>query len=177
MNKALEIIEAHWLFNLPGDRISVIVHPQSIIHSMVEFVDGSVLAQLGVTDMRVPIQYALSHPERWDSPVKSLDFARTPALEFEAPDLERFPCLRLAYAALAKGGTFPAVLNAANEVAVQAFLEGRAAFPSISDCVGDVLAAFSGGQAASLDDVLDADRWSRQRATEVLGRTAARAAS
>ena len=177
MNKGLELIEAARLFPVPTSRIEIVIHRQSVIHSLVDYVDGSVLAQLGVTDMRVPIQYALSHPERWDSPVASLDFARTPALEFEAPDTERFPCLRLAYGALAKGGTFPAVLNAANEVAVQAFLEGRAAFPSISDCVGDVLAAFSGGPAGSLDDVLEADRWSRQRATEVLGRTAARAAS
>ena len=177
MNKGLEVIEARWLFDVAGERIDVLIHPQSIIHSMVEFVDGSVLAQLGVTDMRVPIQYALSHPERWQSPVASLDFARTPALEFETPDRERFPCLGLAYAALARGGTHPAVLNAANEVAVQAFLEARIPFPSISDCVGDVLASYQGGPAASLDDVIAADRWSRQRATEVLGRTAARAAS
>ena len=114
MNKGLEVIEARWLFGMPAERVVVLVHPQSVVHSMVEFVDGTVLAQLGVTDMRLPIQYALSHPERWEAAIPGLDFARGLCLEFEVPDHDRFPCLGLGYRALAAGGTMPAVLNAAN---------------------------------------------------------------
>ena len=129
MNKGLEVIEAHWLFDVPADRIDVLVHPQSIVHSMVELKDGSIIAQLGVTDMRLPIQYAFSYPERWDAALPALDLTRSAALEFASPDLDRFPCLRLAYQALRAGGTMPVVLNAANEVAVDAFLAAGCHFP------------------------------------------------
>ncbi len=125
MNKGLEVIEAHWLFDTPADRIEVVVHPQSIVHSMVELNDGSVIAQLGVTDMRLPIQYACSYPERWDAALPSLDLTKAGRLEFHEPAHDRFPCLGLAYRALREGGTVPVVLNAANEVAVASFLEGR----------------------------------------------------
>ena len=131
MNKGLEVIEARWLFGIPGDRVDILVHPQSIVHSMVEFVDGTVLAQLGVTDMRLPIQYALSYPERWDAAIPGMDLTRAMRLDFEVPDRERFPCLDLAYRALAAGGSLPAVLNAANEEAVAAFLDGRIPFTAI----------------------------------------------
>src|SRR4029079_917576 len=123
MNKGLEVIEARWLFGVPAERVEVLVHPQSVVHSMVEFVDGTVLAQLGVTDMRLPIQYALSYPERWEAAIPGMDFTRGLRLDFEAPDHQRFPCLQLAYRALAGGGSLPAVLNAANEEAVAAFLD------------------------------------------------------
>src|SRR5436190_3832399 len=131
MNKGLEVIEAHWLFGLRPDQIDVLIHPQSVVHSMAELVDGSIIAQLGVTDMRLPIQYAFSYPDRWAGPLPSLDLARAGRLEFEAPDIAAFPCLRLAYRALESERSLPTVLNAANEVAVSLFLEGRLAFPSI----------------------------------------------
>src|SRR5262249_19592130 len=136
MNKGLEVIEARWLFGLPAERVEVLVHPQSVVHSMVEFVDGSVLAQLSVTDMRLPIQYALSYPERWEAAIPGLDFPRPLQLDFEAPVRDRFPCLGLAYHALAAGGSLPAVLNAANEEAVAAFLESRISFTTIPDSIG-----------------------------------------
>src|SRR5262245_49276008 len=131
MNKGLEVIEAHWLFGVSADRIDVMIHPQSIVHSMVELMDGSVIAQLGVTDMRLPIQYACSYPDRWDGALPRLDLIRAGRLEFDEPDHDRFPCLRLAYRALREGGTCPVVLNAANEVAVAAFLDGRLGFTMI----------------------------------------------
>jgi 1-deoxy-D-xylulose-5-phosphate reductoisomerase len=174
MNKGLEVIEARWLFGVPPERVEVLIHPQSIVHSMVEFIDGSLLAQLSVTDMRVPIQYALSYPERWDSPVPGIDWSRSQALEFEQPDRERFPCLGLAYRAIARGGACPAVLNAANEVAVEGFLEERVPFPAIPECVSEVMEVFDGRDAASLEDVLAADAWSRGKAAALLGRHAAR---
>jgi 1-deoxy-D-xylulose-5-phosphate reductoisomerase len=176
MNKGLEVIEARFLFGVPAARIDVLIHPQSIVHSLVEFVDGSLLAQLGVADMRVPIQYALSYPERWDAPLPRLPLDRALALEFEPPDRERFPCLGLAYRAIGEGGACPAVLNAANEEAVQAFLEERVPFPAISDCVAEVMGRFDGVAAASLEDVLAADAWSRRQAAAALGQAAARAA-
>jgi 1-deoxy-D-xylulose-5-phosphate reductoisomerase len=176
MNKGLEVIEARWLFGVPAERVDVLIHPQSIVHSMVEFVDGSLLAQLSVTDMRVPIQYALSHPERWDSPVPGIDWSRVQTLEFEPPDRASFPSLDLAYRAIGKGGAYPAVLNAANEEAVQGFLAERVPFPAIPDCVSEVLEVWSGAPAATLEAVLDADAWSRRRAASVLERHAARAA-
>jgi 1-deoxy-D-xylulose-5-phosphate reductoisomerase len=177
MNKGLEVIEAHWLFGVPAARVEVLIHPQSLVHSMVEFVDGTVLAQLGVTDMRLPIQYALSYPERWPAAIPGLDFSRPLRLDFEPPDRERFPCLDLAYRALAQGGSQPAVLNAANEEAVAKFLDGGAAFPSIADCVAEVLDAHPRGDLAALDDVLEADSWARRRARQVLQRRGARSAS
>jgi 1-deoxy-D-xylulose-5-phosphate reductoisomerase len=130
MNKALEVIEAHWLFGIGGDRIEVVVHPQSVVHSMVEFVDGTMLAQLGRTDMRIPIQYAMSYPEVVKTPLEPLDLANPFALSFEPPDHARFGALQLARHALARGGTTPAAMNAANEVAVQAFLDGLISFPA-----------------------------------------------
>jgi 1-deoxy-D-xylulose-5-phosphate reductoisomerase len=164
MNKGLEVIEARWLFDVPAERIDVVVHPQSIVHSMVEMIDGSTIAQLGVTDMRLPIQYAFSYPDRWPSSLPVLDFTRLGPLEFLAPDLDRFPCLRLAYDALRAGGTAAVVLNAANEVAVEAFLEGRLPFPGIARVIEDTLTAHDVQDAQTLSDVRSADRWARERA-------------
>jgi 1-deoxy-D-xylulose-5-phosphate reductoisomerase len=178
MNKGLEVIEAHWLFGVPAERVEIMVHPQSVVHSMVEFVDGTVLAQLGVTDMRLPIQYALSHPERWEAAIPGMDFGRAMRLEFDVPDHERFPCVRLAYRALRGGGTLPAVLNAANEEAVAAFLEGRIGFPAIADTIAEVMDAHAAEPLRSLDHVLAADAWARTHSRNVLERhAAARAAS
>jgi 1-deoxy-D-xylulose-5-phosphate reductoisomerase len=176
MNKGLEVIEARWLFGVPAERVAVLVHPQSIVHSMVEFVDGTVLAQLAVTDMRLPIQYALSYPERWVSPLPGVDFAKGLRLDFEAPDHERFPCLGLAYRALAEGGSQPAVLNAANEEAVAAFLGGRVPFTAIHECVDEVLAAHPRSEVTTLEDVFEADGWARAAAEAALSRHAPRAA-
>jgi 1-deoxy-D-xylulose-5-phosphate reductoisomerase len=170
MNKGLEVIEARWLFGIPGERVSVLVHPQSIVHSMVEFVDGTVLAQLGVTDMRLPIQYALSYPERWEAAIPGMDFTRAMRLDFEEPDHDRFPCLGLAYRALRGGGSLPAVLNAANEEAVAAFLDGRISFTAIHDAVLEVMEAHPPTPVHVLEDVLEADRWARQRVHEALRR-------
>jgi len=174
MNKGLEVIEARWLFGVPAERVDVLVHPQSIVHSLVELVDGSLLAQLGVTDMRLPIQYALSYPERWESPFPRLDVARPLALEFQPPDHERFPCLGLAYRAVARGGAAPAVLNAANEEAVAAFLDGRAPFTAIPECIAEVLDEMTSTSAESLEEILEADAWARRRAIERLARVPAR---
>ncbi len=157
MNKGLEVIEAHWLFGVEDARIDVLIHPQSIVHSMVEFVDGTVLAQLGVTDMRMPIQYALSHPERWPSPLPGLDFTRAMRLDFDIPDHGRFPCLGLAYRALQAGGSLPAVLNAANEEAVAAFLEDRISFNAIPETIAEVMDAHPATTVRDLEDVLEAD--------------------
>ena len=162
MNKGLEVIEAHWLFDVPAERIGVVVHPQSIVHSMVELTDGSTIAQLGVTDMRLPIQYAFSYPERWDAQLPPLDLTRCGALEFHAPDLDRFPCLGLAYDALRAAGTMPVVLNAANEVAVEAFLAGRLSFPAIAQVIRGTMAAHDLQPAGSLAGVRAADRWAHE---------------
>jgi 1-deoxy-D-xylulose-5-phosphate reductoisomerase len=164
MNKGLEVIEAHWLFNVAPEAIEVIIHPESVIHSLVEYVDGSVLAQLGNPDMRTPIAYALGYPERIGAGVEYLDLARIAALHFEEPDLVRFPCLRLAYAALRAGGTAPTALNAANEVAVAQFLAGGLRFRQIPELIEDVLSALSARPVATLEDVLAADRSARERA-------------
>jgi 1-deoxy-D-xylulose-5-phosphate reductoisomerase len=164
MNKGLEVIEARWLFDVGADRISVLVHPQSIVHSMVEFVDGSIIAQLGVTDMRLPIQYAFTYPERWAAPVPPLDLARAGRLDFEAPDLARFPCLGLAFRALDGPGGLAIVLNAANEVAVSAFLESRLGFQGIPRLIGEAMDAYERNGASpitGLDDVREVDRWAR----------------
>ncbi len=168
MNKGLEVIEAHWLFGVDDSRIEVLVHPQSIVHSMVEFVDGTVLAQLGVTDMRMPIQYALSHPERWPAAIPGMDFTRGMHLDFEAPDHGRFPCLGLAYRAIQAGGSLPAVLNAANEEAVAAFLDDRVSFNSIPETIAEVMDAHPRATVRDLSDVLEADGWARARAQEAL---------
>jgi len=165
MNKGLEVIEAHWLFGLDADRIEVVVHPTSVVHSMIELVDGSFKAQLGVTDMRHPIQYALTWPQRWASALPPFDPVAAGPLEFERPDLERFPCLALAYRALKDGGAAPAVLNAANEIAVEAFLEGRLGFAGIPRMIEAAVERHGGDAADSLDDVLAAD--ARARATTV----------
>jgi 1-deoxy-D-xylulose-5-phosphate reductoisomerase len=171
MNKGLEVIEARWLFDVPAGRIDVVVHPQSIVHSMVEFCDGSILAQLGVTDMRLPIQYAFSYPERWAAPVAPLDITRAGTLEFAPPDLDRFPCLRLAYDALEHGGAWPVVLNAANEVAVEAFLDRRLSFVGISAVIERALQAADHELSApvTLADVRAADGWARAFSAAAIG--------
>lgn len=168
MNKGLEVIEAHWLFNAPADAIQVVVHPQSVIHSLVQYVDGSVLAQLGNPDMRTPIAHALAYPERIDAGVEPLDLLKVNTLNFMAPDFARFPCLALAYQALRAGGTAPAVLNAANEVAVAAFLDKRISFLSIPRVIEDVLAALPVSAVNTLDDVLNADAAARTTAHELM---------
>jgi 1-deoxy-D-xylulose-5-phosphate reductoisomerase len=164
MNKGLEVIEAHWLFDVGPRQIDVVVHPQSIVHSMVELVDGSIIAQLGVTDMRLPIQYAFSYPERWNAPLEPLDLTRAGRLEFEPPDLTRFPCLALAGRALEGNVGLPIVLNAANEVAVAEFLHLRLGFTSIPDVIAQAMDAYerSGPSTVSgLDDVRAIDQWAR----------------
>lgn len=168
MNKGLEVIEAHHLFGVDYDRIDVVVHPQSCIHSMVEFSDGSVKAHLGATDMRIPIQYAFSHPERWDPPVPAVDFRTLGSLELEAPDLHTFRSLDLAYAAGRTGGTAPAVLNAANEVAVAAFLQERVSLQAIPETVERVLERHSVTPADTLEAVEAADAWARAEAASLL---------
>ena len=173
MNKGLEVIEAHWLFGFGPDQIDILVHPQSVVHSMVELVDGSVIAQMGITDMRHAIQYALTYPRRLPSPCGTLDLLRVGRLEFFEPDLERFPAVRLAYHALRLGGTYPAVLSGANEEAVAAFLEGRARFLEIPRVVEDVLASHEGQRADSIEAVLAADAWARRAARERLARVIA----
>ena len=167
-NKGLEMIEARWLFDVEMERVDVIVHPQSIIHSMVEFIDGSVLAQLSVTDMCFPIQYAVTWPERVPNSLPPLDFAALARLDFEAPRRADFPALDLARAAGVAGGTLPAVLNAANEVAVAAFLAERCTFPAIWETVGKVMEAHRPVAQPSLDDILSADQWARLLAQEIL---------
>jgi 1-deoxy-D-xylulose-5-phosphate reductoisomerase len=171
MNKGLEVIEARWLFEARPEQVAVVVHPESIVHSWIELVDGSVLAQLGLPDMRGPIALALSWPERLPLGLPRLDLPALGRLQFEEPDLARFPCLGLAFAALAGGEAAPAALNAANEVAVAAFLAGEAPFPAIPAVVGDVLDAFAarpGAAVSHLDDVLAVDAWARRAARERL---------
>lgn len=180
MNKGLEVIEARWLFDVTPEQVDVIVHPQSIVHSLVEYRDGSVLAQLGLPDMRVPIAVALAHPERLPLDLPRLDLAALARLDFEAPDRKRFPCLQLAFDALAADEAAPAVLNAANEVAVEAFLDGRIRFPAIAATNGAVLEAHIErglvSELQSLDDVLAADAWAREVAAGVVAAEADRAA-
>ncbi|MBS3916328.1 MAG: 1-deoxy-D-xylulose-5-phosphate reductoisomerase [Sulfuritalea sp.] len=168
MNKGLEVIEAHWLFNAPRESIEVVIHPQSVIHSMVEYVDGSVIAQLGNPDMRTPIAYALAYPERIEAGVAPLDLCRIGKLDFERPDFDRFPCLRLAYEALGSGGNAPAVLNAANEIAVEAFLAGNLAFTRIPAVIEQTLAFVARRDVDSLEDVLAADAAGREAAQHLV---------
>ena len=168
MNKGLELIEAHHLFGLTSDRIDVVVHPQSIVHSLVEFVDGSMLAQLGSADMRIPIAYTLAWPERMETPAKRLSLADIGRLDFEMPDLDRFPALRLAREALEQGGTAPIVLNAANEVAVAAFLDGRIGFCEISAMVAEALRQVDAAAPHSVDEVVALDQETRERASALV---------
>ena len=171
MNKGLEVIEARWLFDMPPERIDVVVHPQSIVHSLVELRDGSLIAQLGVADMRLPIQYAFSYPDRWDAAVPALDLAQRRRLDFEGPDLERFPCLALAYRALRGPDALPIVLNAANERAVAAFLERRLGFMGIPAAIEQALAAAERrlpGGAPTLAAVREIDAWARRFTDELI---------
>jgi 1-deoxy-D-xylulose-5-phosphate reductoisomerase len=168
MNKGLEVIEAYWLFGTPADRIDVVIHPQSVVHSMVELCDGSVIAQLGVTDMRLPIQYAFSYPERWAGALPRLDLVKAARLEFLHPDHRRFPCLELAYRALRTGGSLPVVLNAANEVAVAAFLAGRLPFTAIAELIEAAMDAHRPEPVTALDRVRAVDRWAHEFVQELV---------
>ena len=167
MNKGLEVIEAHWLFGVSADQIEVVIHPQSIVHSMVELIDGSVIAQLGVTDMRLPIQYACSYPERWDGALPALDLSKAGRLEFHSPDHERFPCLALAYQALRTEGTLAVVLNAANEVAVAAFLDGRLGFTAIPTVIERTMNAHAVEGVSTVETVRRVDAWGRNYARQM----------
>jgi 1-deoxy-D-xylulose-5-phosphate reductoisomerase len=167
MNKGLEVIEAHWLFGVSARQIEVVIHPQSVVHSMVELTDGSIIAQLGVTDMRLPIQYAFSYPERWPASLPSLDLARAGRLDFEVPDTGAFPCLQLAYRALEAERSLPVVLNAANEVAVARFLDGRLGFNAIPDVIEQTMSAHRAAEVATLSAVRDVDCWAREYSLEV----------
>ena len=169
MNKGLEVIEAHWLFGVGADQIEVVVHPQSVVHSMVELVDGSIVAQLGVTDMRLPIQYAFSYPERWSGPLSPIDLARAGRLEFEPPDTAAFPCLRLAYRALEAERSLPVVLNAANEVAVARFLDGRISFNDIPVVIERSMDAHRPAEVTTLVAVRAVDQWARAFSQDVAG--------
>lgn len=170
MNKGMEIIEARWLFNLEPEKIQVVIHPQSIIHSMVEFVDGSVLAQLGYPDMRIPIQYALTFPERIASGFSEFNPVKVGPLEFYPPDTDTFPSLKLAYAAMLEGGTMPAVMNGANEVAVESFLTGRLPFLGIPEVVEEVMNRHTTMYNPSLEDIIFWDKWSRREAVCIIKR-------
>lgn len=169
MNKGLEVIEAHWLFNASADDIQVVIHPQSIIHSMVAYADGSVLAQMANADMRIPIAHALAWPDRLTSGAEPLDFFEVARLDFEKPDVAKFPCLALAYQALQAGGTAPAILNAANEVAVEAFLDKQTSYIQIAELIDRTLQAVSTWSTDTLDSVLEADKMARRYAVQCLG--------
>ncbi|MBK5915695.1 1-deoxy-D-xylulose-5-phosphate reductoisomerase [Rhodocyclus purpureus] len=177
MNKGLEMIEARWLFNVPAENIQVVIHPQSVVHSLVQYVDGSVLAELGNPDMRTPIAHALAYPERIASGVAPLDLFAVAQLEFERPDFARFPCLALAYRALKAGGSAPATLNAANEVAVEAFLDGRIGFTEIAPLIATVLDALPAGEVTTLAEVLAADRAARELAGQIVAERASAGAA
>jgi len=173
MNKGLEVIEAHYLFGLPPEKIEVVIHPQSVIHSLVEFVDGSLKAQLSTPDMRIPIQYALTYPDRLSAQFVTTDLLQIGSLEFEAPDLDRFPCLGLAYRALEQGEGYAAVLSAANEIAVQAFLDGKLSFQKIPALIGEALSGISistAAQSLSAEDILEIDARTRQWCLEYLNK-------
>ncbi len=177
MNKGLEVIEARWLFDLPPEQVAVIIHPQSVVHSMVEYVDGSVLAQLGIPDMAIPISYILAYPDRLPlTHLPALDLAAAAQLTFFQPDFAKFPCLGLAYEALARGGTCPTVLNAANEVAVASFLSGQIRFLDIAALNRRVLDVHNTQPVTNLGDLLEADRWARTQVREALGIAQPRAA-
>jgi len=168
MNKGLEVLEAMFLFGMEVATIKVVIHPEAIVHSMVEFVDGVIMAQLSITDMRIPIQYALSYPERLKCDLKGLDFFRIKEFHFEKPDMRRFPCLGLAFRAAQQLGTMPAVLNAANEVCVDAFLKKRLKFMDIARCINNVMNRHRPVPAPGLADIMEADRWARHEALQVV---------
>lgn len=170
MNKGLEVIEARWLFDVAPEKIDIMVHPQSVMHSMVEFVDGSIVGQLGTADMRTPIQYALTYPDRLSSPLPPLDWTSVAKLDFTMPDRKKFPCIDLAYRAIAMGGTAPAVLNAADEVAVQAFLDRKIPFPSIPKVIAASLDAHKLTPADNLTAIIEADAWARKYTLSLWGR-------
>ena len=171
MNKGLEVIEAHWLFNMPVEDISILVHPQSYVHSMVEFADGSVKAQLGMPDMRIPIQFALSYPDRLENPsLPHIDWAKFPNLVFEQPEMDKFPCLRLAIEAGKKGGTYPAVLCAGDEAAVELFLSRRIGFTDIARLVEQALEKHDNKTRPTLEEILEADKRARETVMEIVGR-------
>ena len=167
MNKGLEVIEAYWLFGVRANQIDVVVHPQSVVHSMIELVDGSIIAQLGVTDMRLPIQYAFSYPERWPAMLPSVDLAGVGALTFDAPDTVAFPCLRLAYRALEAERSLPVVLNAANEIAVARFLDGRLGFTAIAHVIERTMDAHAPAEVTTIAEVRRVDQWARDYSLEV----------
>ncbi len=168
MNKGLEVIEASWLFDMPYEKIAVYIHPQSAVHSMVEYIDGSVIAQLGTADMKVPIAYALSYPERIDSGALPLDLIKLKSLEFFEPDRNMFPCLELAYDALKEGGTMPAIINAADEIAVEAFLKKEIAFLDIAIIIDKVMRRHKVCSMPEIEEILEADRWARDQALEMI---------
>jgi 1-deoxy-D-xylulose-5-phosphate reductoisomerase len=170
MNKGLEVIEAHWLFGARADQIDVVIHPQSVVHSFVELVDGSLIAQLGMTDMRLPIQYAFSYPDRWPSPLPTLDLVRAGRLDFAVPDTNAFPCLRLAYRALDAEQSLPVVLNAANEVAVARFLDGQIGFTAIPHIIEATMDAHVPAQVRTLQEVRSVDDWARGFSAEIARR-------
>lgn len=170
MNKGLEVIEAKWLFDVQISQIDVLIHPQSIVHSMVEFIDGSILAQMGIPDMRVPIAYALTYPERIENSLPPLNFIKNGKMEFMKPDTKIFPCLKLAYDAGIAGGTNPAVLNAANEVAVEEFINGKIKFTNIPKIIEKVLSLHDAVNEPSLEEIIQADRWARQQAQKIIER-------
>ena len=167
MNKGLEVIEAHWLFGVAAGQIDVVIHPQSVVHSMVELTDGSIIAQLGMTDMRLPIQYAFSYPDRWPTTLPSLDLARAGRLDFEVPDTSAFPCLRLAYRALEAERSLPVVLNAANEIAVALFLEGKLGFTAIAAVIERTMGLHRPAEVGTLAAVRSVDREARTNAREI----------
>ncbi len=168
MNKGLEMIEAHWLFGIPASKIDVVIHPQSIIHSMVEYKDGSIISQMGIPDMKIPIAYALSYPEHISLDLPRCDLVKEGPLSFEEPDTERFPCLALAYRALQIGGTMPAVLNAANEVAVQGFLDDKIGFIDIEGIIEQTMGAHLGTEVNMIEDAISADCWAREYAGKMM---------
>jgi len=168
MNKGLEVIEAHWLFDIPVEKIAVQIHPQSVVHSMVEYIDGSIVAQMGITDMRIPISYALSFPQRLPLNLPPLDLPQRGALTFSSPDPERFPCLRLAYRSIEIGETMPAILNAANEVAVNAFLEGSLKFTEIPLLLQRMMEEHEVKRVQTIEDILRADHWAREKAKAII---------
>jgi len=168
MNKGLEVIEAHWLFDIPVEKIAVQIHPQSVVHSMVEYIDGSIVAQMGITDMRIPISYALSFPRRLPLNLPPLDLPQCGALTFFAPDPERFPCLRLAYRSIEVGETMPAILNAANEVAVNAFMEGSLKFTEIPLLLQRMMEEHEVKRVQTIEDILRADHWAREKAKAII---------
>lgn len=168
MNKGLEVIEAHWLFNIPVEKIAVQIHPQSIVHSMVEYIDGSIIGQMGIADMRIPISYALSFPQRLNLDLPHLDLSRVGPLSFFAPDPDRFPCLKLAYQSIQIGETMPAILNASNEVAVNAFLEGMIKFIDVPVILQRVMEEHEVKPVKTIEDILRADQWARERAKAII---------